>query len=234
MIDSTTTTSAERTRRAGEQLRPGPLPPGQRLVDWFPRFGTHSDRPTPTIPDDPVVEIGGVVTEPFAVPVADLATLPRRRLDADFHCVSGWTAAGLRWDGVAFAEFYRLRIEPSLRPGVVVTHVKFCGLDGFGSVITIEDALDHDVLLADRFDGERLGNDHGAPLRSSARLNTATRARNKSLASTCTPWRRSAGPDRSYSMCFSTPTREQGSGRRAPRKVARPRRPAVLPRHRER
>ena len=168
MTESTTTTrrgSAELARRVGEQRRPGQLPPGQHLVDWFPRFGTHSDRPTPTISDDPVVEIGGVVTEPFAVRVADLVALPRRRLDADFHCVSGWTAAGLRWEGVAFAEFYRLRIEPSLCPGAVVTHVKFCGLDGFGSVITIEDALDHDVVLADHLDGERLGRDHGAPLR---------------------------------------------------------------------
>ena len=66
---------------------------------------------------------------------------------------------------MAFAEFYRLRIEPTLRPGAVVTHVKFRGLDGFSSVITIEDALDHDVLLADHLDGEHLGNDHGAPLR---------------------------------------------------------------------
>jgi DMSO/TMAO reductase YedYZ molybdopterin-dependent catalytic subunit len=168
VTDPTTTTqpvSAEPTRRAGEQRRPGPLPPGQRLIDWFPRFGTHSDRPAPAIPDAPVVEIGGVVTEPFAVPVADLVTLPRRRLDTDFHCVSGWTAAGLRWEGVAFAELYRLRIEPSLRPGAVVTHVKFRGLDGFSSVITIEDALDDDVLLADHLDGEPLGDDHGAPLR---------------------------------------------------------------------
>ena len=168
MTDSTTTTqpgSADPTPRAGEQRRPGPLPPGQRLIDWFPRFGTHSDRPTPTIPDDPVVEIGGMVTAPVEVPVADLATFPRRRLDADFHCVSGWTAAGLCWEGVAFAEFYRLRIEPSLHPGAVVTHVTFRGLDGFVSVITIEDALDHDVLLADHLDGAPLGNEHGAPLR---------------------------------------------------------------------
>ena len=105
------------------------------------------------------------MTGTFAVPVAELATLPRRRLDADFHCVSGWTAVGIHWEGVAFAEFYRLRIEPTLRPGTVVTHVEFRGLDGFRSVITIEDALNDDVLLADHLDGEPLDSDHGAPLR---------------------------------------------------------------------
>ncbi len=66
---------------------------------------------------------------------------------------------------MAFADFYRLRIEPMLRPGAVVTHVEFRGLDGFRSVVMIEDALDDDVLLADHLDGEPLSNDHGAPLR---------------------------------------------------------------------
>lgn len=147
------------------EIRTAPLPPGQRRIDWFPRFGTHSDRPAPEIPADPTVEIAGAVTEPFAVAVADLATLPRRRLLADFHCVSGWTAPDLHWDGVAFAEFYRLRIAPMLRPDAIVTHVEFRGLDGFRSLITIEDTLADDVLLADHLDGEPLGDDHGAPLR---------------------------------------------------------------------
>ena len=151
--------------RGGEARRNGPLPPGQRLVDWSPGFGTHLSKPAPNIPAVPVVEIGGAVTETFAVPVADMATLPRRRLDADFHCVSSWTAVGLRWEGVAFAEFYRLCIEPMLRPGVVVTHVEFRGLDGFRSIVMIDDAVDEHVLLADHFDGEPLGSDHGAPLR---------------------------------------------------------------------
>ena len=117
MIETTTTrpTAAEVTQRAGD-ARHGPLPPGQRLIDWFPRFGTHLGKPAPTIPADPVVEIGGAVTETFAVPVADLATLPRRRLDADFHCVSGWTAVGLHWEGVAFAEFYRLAHRADAAP----------------------------------------------------------------------------------------------------------------------
>ena len=146
-------------------MAPSSRPPGQRLIDWFPRFGTRADRPPPTIPADPVVEIGGDAIAPFTMPVADLAALPHRRLDADFHCVSGWTAAGLRWEGVTFGELYRLRIEPSRRPGTVITHVTFCGLDGFRSVLTIDDALDPDVILADHLDGAPLSDDHGAPIR---------------------------------------------------------------------
>lgn len=169
MIENTTTKapprSAEAGRGAAEPHRRGPLPPGQRIVEWFPRFGTDLSKPAPKIPTDPIVEIGGAVTATSAVPVIDLATLPRRRLDADFHCVSGWTALDLHWEGVAFADFYRLCVEPVLLPGAVVTHVVFRGLDGFRSVVVIEDALDDNVLLADRLDGEPLSTDHGAPLR---------------------------------------------------------------------
>jgi DMSO/TMAO reductase YedYZ molybdopterin-dependent catalytic subunit len=141
------------------------LPPGQHAVDRFPRFGTHLQRPPPAVPDEPAIEIGGAVAEPFAFPVADLATLSRRELTADFHCVSGWSATDLHWEGVAFETFYRRLIEPALQPGASITHVVFGGLDGYRSIATITDALDEDVLIADRLDGRPLDPDHGAPLR---------------------------------------------------------------------
>ena len=165
MPAKTMTSTDPVSRAAGGAPHRRPLPPGQWRIDWFPRFDTNLAKPAPTVPADPVVEIGGAVTEPFAMAVADLATLPRRRLDADFHCVSGWTASELHWEGVAFADFYRLRIEPTLRPDAVVTHLEFYGVDRFRSVVLLEDALDEDVLLADHLDGEPLSRDHGAPLR---------------------------------------------------------------------
>jgi DMSO/TMAO reductase YedYZ molybdopterin-dependent catalytic subunit len=141
------------------------LPPGQRAVDGFPRFGTHLHRPPPSIPPDPVISIGGGVTAPFSVPLARLSALPRRELTADFHCVAGWSATGLRWEGVAFETFYGEIIEPALRPGASITHVVFRGLDGYRSVASIEDALAEDVLIAQHLDGRPLDPDHGAPVR---------------------------------------------------------------------
>jgi hypothetical protein len=44
------------------------LPPGQRPIDGFPRFGTHLGRPAPPVPAVPVIEIGGAGVEPFALP----------------------------------------------------------------------------------------------------------------------------------------------------------------------
>jgi DMSO/TMAO reductase YedYZ molybdopterin-dependent catalytic subunit len=111
------------------------------------------------------MEIAGAVTEPFRVPLAGLAELPRRELTADFHCVAGWSATDLHWEGVPFDAFYRTVIEPSLQPGATITHLVFCGLDGYRSVVEIGDVRSDGVLLADRLNGEQLEPDHGAPIR---------------------------------------------------------------------
>jgi len=141
------------------------LPPGQHQIDEFPRFGTHLARRPPAVPAEPVIEIGGAVTRSFALPLAELATLPRRELTADFHCVAGWSATDLHWEGVAFETFYRRIIEPSVQPDTSITHVVFGGLDGYRSIVSIEDALAEDVLIAERLDGRPLDSDHGAPAR---------------------------------------------------------------------
>lgn len=141
------------------------LPPGQQEVAGFPRFGTHFNRPAPAVPDDPTIHISGAVTPVVVLPVVDLTTLPRRTMTADFHCVSGWSATDLVWEGVAYADLHRLVIQSALLPGTPVSHVVFCGLDGFRSIVRIEDALADDVLIADRLDGRPLADDHGAPVR---------------------------------------------------------------------
>lgn len=141
------------------------LPPGQRAIDGFPRFGTHLHRPPPAVPTDPRIEISGAVTTPFDLPLAELATLPRRELTCDFHCVAGWSATDLHWEGVAFETFYREVIEPSLPPATSVTHVVFEGLDAYRSIVSIEDALADDVLIAEHLNGRPLDGDHGAPAR---------------------------------------------------------------------
>src|SRR5881396_2039183 len=195
------------------------LPPGQYPIDGFPRFGTHLHRPLPAVPVDPVIEITGAVGKSFALPLAELATLPRRELTADFHCVAGWSATDLHWEGVAFETFHRMIIEPSLQPDSSVTHVVFGGLDGYRSFVSIEDALAEDVLIADRLDGRPLDGDHGAAARLVSpnqygfvstkhlcriELHTPSRAR------TITPLRSST-----WGCVCSSPIRGRGSGRRS-------------------
>ena len=139
------------------------LPPGQSAIRGFPRFGTHAHNPPPPVPAEPTLEIGGAVTEPLTLPLRALQDLPRREVAADFHCVAGWSATGLRWEGVPFVAFHRELLAP-LAAGTI-THVKFVGGDGHWSVALLEDVLDDDVLLAEQLDGRPLDGNHGAPLR---------------------------------------------------------------------
>jgi DMSO/TMAO reductase YedYZ molybdopterin-dependent catalytic subunit len=140
------------------------MPPGQRDIGRFPRFGTHLDRPPPAVAATPVVEVSLPGGEVLSLPVADLVGQHRQQQTADFHCVSGWSARDLEWEGIAFATFYREFVAPRL-DGATVTHVLFAGLDGHESLLVLEDTLADDVLLADRLNGAPLGDDHGAPLR---------------------------------------------------------------------
>ncbi len=123
---------------------------GPHALERFPRFGTHSRDPPPAVPVDPVIEVGG-----RRVPVADLAGLERRAITADFHCVAGWSATGLHWEGVPVATL--------VAPAVGVTHLRFEGLDGHWSVAAIEDL--EGALIADTLNGKPLTAKHGAPAR---------------------------------------------------------------------
>lgn len=141
------------------------LPPGQRRIEGFPRFGTHLSRPAPAVPSAPVISVGGAVTTEVDTPLERLSELPRKDITADFHCVAGWSATGLRWEGVQFETFYRAIIEPLLLPGASITHLAVRGLDGWQVVVTIEDVLGDDVLIAQNLNGRPLDSDHGAPVR---------------------------------------------------------------------
>ena len=143
----------------------GALPPGQRRIDFFPRFGRHTDQATPTVREHPTVVFGGALTAPIEMTVDELVSTDRRDLHADFHCVAGWSVTGLHWEGVAFADVYQRFVAPAVVPGTIVTHVMVRGLDGESFVAELVDLLADNVLLADRLGGQPLDGDHGAPLR---------------------------------------------------------------------
>ena len=141
------------------------LPPGQRALGEFPRFGTHI-RVRPVVPDPYVLRVGGDVEAPCEIDPAELGRLPQVDQVSDFHCVATWSRLGLRWSGVRFADVYERLIAPRARPRARARYVIFRGFDrGFFCMLPLEDALRPNVLLADRLDGEPLTLAHGAPLR---------------------------------------------------------------------
>lgn len=160
-----TRTAAPPTPVDQRATAPTELPPGQRRIDWFPRFGKDLSQPPPPVPPDAAIVVEGAVDASLTVPLAALDELPRQVQRSDFHCVAGWSVTGLQWEGVRFADFYDTVIVPRLQPGVVATHVSFHGADEVWAAIELADACGDDVVLADRLDGRPLDGDHGAPVR---------------------------------------------------------------------
>jgi DMSO/TMAO reductase YedYZ molybdopterin-dependent catalytic subunit len=134
------------------------VPPGQRLVkSWpvlhfgsIPRFdGEHWD-----------LKVSGLVEEPFTLTYQELLDLPRVTVDADMHCVTGWTTLDNTWEGVSFRTIVE-RAKPTDEAKWVIAH----GANGYTSDLSFEAMDDDDVLLAWRNHGEDLTAEHGWPLR---------------------------------------------------------------------
>ena len=111
-----------------------------------------------------MIEIGGAVTEPFTCP------WPTWRRFLGGSSPPTFTASPAGPPPTCAGRESRSRpsidvIEPSVQPGTSVTHVVFGGLDGYRSIVSIEDALTDDVLIAEHLDGRPLDGDHGAPAR---------------------------------------------------------------------
>jgi DMSO/TMAO reductase YedYZ molybdopterin-dependent catalytic subunit len=134
------------------------VPPGQRLVKtWpvlhfgaIPRFdGANWD-----------LEVSGVVEEPFTLSYADLLALPRVTVDADMHCVTGWTTLDNTWEGVPFRALME-RAKPTPEAKWVIAHCE----GGYTSNLSLEAMSGDDVLVAWRNHGEDITPEHGWPLR---------------------------------------------------------------------
>jgi DMSO/TMAO reductase YedYZ molybdopterin-dependent catalytic subunit len=138
------------------------LPAGQTAAP-LRRFGLPVFAAVrPNIPARPTVTVTGAVRHPTQLEVADLLTAGRVDRVADLHCVTTWTATGLHWSGVRFADVHQwLASLVDLHPAV--TWVSFSGLDGYRSCLRLDDALG--ALLVDRLGDGPLPAAHGAPLR---------------------------------------------------------------------
>lgn len=142
------------------------LPPGQRDTRRWQRFGLPRFAVRwPEVPDTPVLRVEGEVTEPLELDLAELSALARADQTSDLHCVTTWSAPGLRWSGFAFRDVYEQVLVPRARPHAGADHFVFRGMDGYRTSLPLHDALASDVLLADRLDGAPLPLEHGAPLR---------------------------------------------------------------------
>lgn len=117
----------------------------------FPRFD----------PATYVLRIGGAVERPVTLVWSEVAALPGEEQVSDFHCVTGWSVYGVRWEGVRPATIVEL-----VRPRPEARHVTFLSLEEpYADQLTLEQFLLPDVMLARGMDGRPMPREHGAPLR---------------------------------------------------------------------
>ncbi|MGE5227860.1 MAG: sulfite oxidase-like oxidoreductase [Planctomycetaceae bacterium] len=134
------------------------VPPGQRLVKTWPvlHYG-----PIPSFDGATWdLEVSGLVERPTTLSYQELRDLPRVTVDADMHCVTGWTTLDNTWEGVAFSTILDL-VAPAPEARWVIAHCAY----GYTSNLSLAAMDDDDVLLAWRNHGEDLTPEHGWPLR---------------------------------------------------------------------
>src|SRR5436309_13772222 len=125
------------------------VPPGQRLVKSWPvlHYG-----PIPSFDGTNwEVEISGLVAKPFTLSYQELRALPTVTVDADMHCVTGWTTLDNTWEGVPFRTIMSMA-EPQADAKWVIAHCAH----GYTSDLSLQAMDEDDVLLAWRNHGENL------------------------------------------------------------------------------
>ena len=134
------------------------VPPGQRLVKSWPvlHFG-----PIPKFDEAAwSFEVSGLVERPFTLSYADLKALRTPDVQADMHCVTGWSTLDNTWTGVSFRTLAeRAGVKPEAK--WVIAHCEH----GYTSDLSLEVMMDEDVLVAWAHDGQDLAPEHGFPLR---------------------------------------------------------------------
>jgi DMSO/TMAO reductase YedYZ molybdopterin-dependent catalytic subunit len=134
------------------------VPRGQRLVKTWPvlHYG-----PIPAFDGaNWDLEVSGLVERPTVLSLDQWRDLPRVAIDADMHCVTGWTTLDNAWEGVSFRTISDL-VRPTVEAKWVIAHCAY----GYTSNLSLEAMSDDDVLLAWRNHGEDLTPEHGWPLR---------------------------------------------------------------------
>ncbi|MEW6216171.1 MAG: molybdopterin-dependent oxidoreductase [Candidatus Bipolaricaulota bacterium] len=137
---------------------PGLLPVGQR---WIEAPVPYDIGPVPDVdPSRFRLHLFGAVERPCEISWDELLRLPQAMVEADFHCVTGWSVPGVRWEGVRPRE-----IVDRVRPCPDVVWVMAHGREGYTTNVPYAQFQDASSLLAHRMNGVPLLPEHGHPLR---------------------------------------------------------------------
>ncbi len=133
------------------------MPPGQFLTNKFPVL-TYGSEPKIDL-ESWRLRVFGLVDPELELDWDRFSRLEWQTVDADFHCVTQWSALDQTWEGVTLAQVLSLT-NPSPKAQFVMVHC----YGGYTTNLPLGLALE-EGLFAHKHMGEPLGKSHGWPLR---------------------------------------------------------------------
>ena len=144
--------------KTAPDLDPGSrVPPGQFFTTKFPVL-TYGSTPKIKI-ESWRLRVFGLVDHEVELDWDAFASLRWKKVDADFHCVTQWSALDQTWEGVSLAEVLSLN-QPKPEARFVMVHC----YGGYSANLPLAVALE-EGLFAHKHNGQPLGESHGWPLR---------------------------------------------------------------------
>lgn len=141
-----------------EQAQARQAPPGQRYI---PRFIIYAEFGIPKVDIARYrLRVEGLVEKRLEISYEELRKLADMEYTADFHCVTGWSVADVKWKGVPIARIMEMAgVKREARWLYTVS------LDGYTTVLPVEDIRDPRAIVAIEINGRPLTIEQGFPAR---------------------------------------------------------------------
>lgn len=141
-----------------EKQEKSEIPPRQRYI---PKFIVYAALGIPKVNIERWrLKVRGLVERELELSYKELLEIMDKNYEADFHCVTRWSIKGVVWEGVSIRKLAELS---GVRREAKWLFVK-C-LDGYATIIPIEDALDEKAIIALRMNGKEIPLENGYPAR---------------------------------------------------------------------
>ena len=134
------------------------LPPNQRFIKRFIYYAALC------VPEVDIksyrLTINGLVEKELSLTYDELLKMDRVIYVKGFHCVTGWSIENVKWEGIpmkSIAQKSKVKKEAKW--------ILFSCLDGYTTVVPIEDGLNEDSILALKINDKFLSIEQGFPLR---------------------------------------------------------------------
>lgn len=107
------------------------------------------------------LSVDGLVNHPVTLSWGEVIALETTQEQVDFHCVTGWSVANVKWKGVHLTSILDL-----VKASSTARFVNFYSFDGaYTESLSLTEALDPTVMLAYELNGQPLSTQQGFPLR---------------------------------------------------------------------